>query len=140
MARLELYSVRDGIVPEKSGLNWGFSSGHVCRDDAYVAITHDFILNNPDFFPPAGSAIKVIWDDGVEMECLVEATQKIDEITYPKQLSSAKDKSVFGEYIRGRMGIALGGQIIMDDLDDYGRRDIEITKIGHRYYRIDFSV
>lgn len=140
MARLELYSVRDGIVPEKSGLNWGFSDGNVCIDDAYVAIRQDFITHNPGFFPLAGSVINVVWDDGTKMICSVEGTQNINETTYPKQLTSAYDKSVIGVYFRRRMGIPSGQRIVMRDLDTYGRRDIEIISLGNNTYTIDFSV
>lgn len=140
MARLELYSVRDGIVPEKSGLNWGFSDGHVCIDDAYVAIRQDFITHNPGFFPLAGSTINVVWDDGTNMICSVEGTQIINETIYPKQLTSANDKSVIGVYLRGRIGIPSGQRIVMEDLDNYGRRDVEISFIGNNTYTIDFRV
>ena len=139
MVKLELYSVRDGIVQEKAGLNWGFSDGHVCIDDAYVAITHAFIKKYPTFFPTTGE-IDVIWDDNTEMRCSVEGTQCVNDKTYSKQLTSADDKSVFGSYIRKRMGIPSGTKIEMKDLDKYGRRDIDVEKIGNNMYRIDFSV
>lgn len=82
---------------------------------------------------------QVIWDDDTRMICSVEGTQEIEGKLYPKQLTSADDKSLFGEYIRGRMGIPSGKKIDMDDLDAYGRRDIDIAKEGNVYY-IDFSV
>ncbi len=140
MARLELYSKRDGVVQDQAGLNWGFSNGHVCQDDAYVAITHSFIQAHPHFFPPIGSTIDVVWDDGTNMTCSVEGTQEVNGAAYPKQLTSAYDKSVFGVYMRRRMGLALGSKIRMKDLDNYGRRDIEIQSLGHNRYSIDFSV
>lgn len=140
MARLELYSRRDGNVQLQSGLNWGFSNGHVCIDDACIAITHSFINNNPGFFPLAGSTINVIWDDNTNMICSVEGTQIINGRTYPKQLTSAYDKSDIGVYLRRRMGIPSGQRIVMVDLDNYGRRDVEITFIGDDTYTIDFSV
>ena len=140
MARLDLYSKRDGNVQQQGGLNWGFSDGHVCIDDAYEAITHDFILNHPNFFPAAGSVINVIWDDQAIMLCSVEGTQKINGIIYPKQLTSAYDKSIFGAYIRNRMGIPSGKRIQMSDLDHYGRRDIEIIKLPNNTYYFDFHV
>lgn len=140
MARLELYSKRDGHVQMQGGLNWGFSDGHVCKDDAYIAITKSFIKNNPNFFPAAGSIINVKWDDGKSMLCSVEGTQKVEGKIYPKQLTSAYDKSIFGEYIRLRMGLSLGTRITMDDLDSYGRRDIEIQCLENNTYEIDFSV
>ena len=139
MLKLELYSVRDGIVQKQAGLNWGFSNGHVSRDDAYVAITHSFIKNNPDFFPNSGE-IDVIWDDNTKMKCSVEGTQTVNSTVYSKQLTSANVKSIFGSYIRKRMGIPSGTRIDMSDLDNYGRRDIGIEKIGNNLYRIDFSV
>lgn len=140
MPRLELYSKRDGCVQRQGGLNWGFSNGHVCVDDAYIAITHDFIRKNPNFFPAVGSVINVIWDDGTKMSCSVEGTQEIDDRVYPKQLTSAYDKSIFGVYIRKRMGVVSGKVITMDDLDAYGRRDIEILRVENDVYEIDFSV
>ncbi|WP_313075346.1 restriction endonuclease PLD domain-containing protein [Lacrimispora sp.] len=140
MARLELYSRRDGIVQKQSGLNWGFSNGNVCIDDACIAITNSFIINNPGFFPLAERTINVLWDDNTEMSCSIEGTQIINETTYPKQLTSASDKSVIGVYLRRRMGIPSGQEIVMADLDNYGRRDVEIISIGNNKYTIDFSV
>lgn len=141
MEKLQLYSIRDGNVQNQGGLNWGFSDGHVCTNDAYVAITSSFIKKNPDFFPSSegNRTFQVIWDDGTQMICSVEGTQEIEGKLYPKQLTSADDKSLFGEYIRGRMGIPSGQKIDMSDLETYGRRDIDIAKKGNVYY-IDFSV
>lgn len=51
MPNLELYGVRDNKVQNQSGLNWGFSSGHVNPSDAYIALTKRFILNNINFSP-----------------------------------------------------------------------------------------
>lgn len=141
MPKLELYSKRDGVVQSQGGLNWGFSDGHVCIDDAYIAITTSFIRDYPDFFPGVGDVINVIWDDGVRMECMVEGTQEIDHITYPKQLSSAWDKSEIGVYLRRRLGVASGVRVTMDDLDRYGRRYVEITRDNRmNVYYMDFSV
>ncbi|MGM9979059.1 MAG: hypothetical protein ACI33J_09700 [Clostridium sp.] len=140
MPILELYSKRDGIVQKKAGLNWGFSDGHVCIDDAYIAITTNFIKNNPDFFPPSGTTINVIWDDGTKMLCMVEGTQVIYNQIFPKQLSSAYDKSIIGLYLRKRLGIPSGTQVRMEHLNNYGRNYIEILKIGQNTYKIDFHV
>ena len=140
MAKMQLYSLRDGIVQRQGGVNWGFSDGHVCENDAYVAITKRFIEENPDFFPEPGSTINAVWDDGTRMVCSVEGTQYVLGKIYPKQLTSAYDKSVFGTYIRKRTGLPSGYRIKLEDLDTYGRRDIDIQYIGNNTYTIDFSV
>jgi len=140
MARLKLYSEKNGNVQQQGGLNWGFSAGNVCENDAYVAIPKGFIEKNPDFFPTKSSRIDVEWDDGTHMVCSVEGTQDVQGKKYPKQLTSADDKSVFGEYIRKRMGVSSGEKVTMDDLNKYGRKDIEITKQGDNKYKIDFGV
>ena len=69
MPILELYSKRDGIVQKKGGLNWGFSDGHVCIDDAYIAITTNFIKNNPGFFPPLEQLLMLF--GMMELKCFV---------------------------------------------------------------------
>ncbi|WP_455543526.1 hypothetical protein [Intestinibacter sp.] len=140
MPYLELYSVRDGVVPEKSGLNWCFANANVCNADAYIALTVNFFRNNPNFFTAQGSRIITLWDDGARIECLLEATQTIGNQIYPKQISSYNDKSILGEYLRRRLNVSNTHVITMDDLDDYGRRDVEVSRNYDGTYYFDFSV
>lgn len=140
MPDLELYSVRDQIVQQQSGLNWGFSNGDSSLGDAYIALTKSFFTNNPDFFPVHGSEIRTYWDDGTEIVCLLEGTQSISNVKYPKQISSVGRKSILGRYLRGRLGVSDSHRINMDDLTNYGRNNVTVTKISNDEYSFDFSV
>ncbi|GAS83754.1 restriction endonuclease PLD domain-containing protein [Paenibacillus amylolyticus] len=140
MPDLELYSVRDGIVQQQAGLNWGFSDGHVCLPDAYIALTNRFFKTHPTFFPSHGSTIITTWDDGIIIECSLEGTQNISGRTYPKQISSARDKSALGCYLRGRIGVSNTTRITMNDLNNYGRNTVSVSHSGGNNYNFDFSV
>lgn len=138
MPRLELYSVKNGNVQEKGGLNWGFANAHVTTQDAYIALTTSFLANYPGFFPPHGSLIEVEWDDGELMTCLLEGTQGPNG-NLPKQISSYADKSVLGSYLRTRLGVAPNHLITMQDLHQYGRDYIDVEYLGGNRYSFDFS-
>lgn len=140
MIEIELYSKRDGVVQPQGGLNWGFSYGNVCTADAYIALTTEFFRNNPNFFPTHGNIINVTWDDSTMMELLLEGTQAINGLIYPKNLSSVGDKSVLGGYIRDRMGISLNHQITMRDLNNYGRNTVSVERISEYEFIFDIHV
>ena len=141
MPKLELYSVRDGEVPKQSGLNWGFANAHVKSEDAYIALTTTFFKNYPDFFPLGGNIINVVWDDGTKMYCLLEATQSINGVIYPKQISSYNRKSELGHYIRQRINVGANHIITLEDLNNYGRNYIDVSCIKrHKEYYFDFHV
>lgn len=141
MPRLELYSVRDGEVPKQSGLNWCFANAHVKPEDAYIALTTEFFKNNHGFFPTVGSIINVEWDDGVKMYCLLEGTQSINDIVFPKQISSYNCKAELGHYIRQRIGVTANHVITLNDLNDYGRNYIDVTCLTpNRDYYFDFHI
>ena len=139
MPDLELYSVKDGCVPTKSGLNWGFSNGHVSTEDAYIALTVNFFRHNQGFFPSQGNTITTKWDDGQIIECLLEGTQEINGVIFPKQISSFNDKSILGSYLRRRLNVSSMHIITMDDLDSYGRNYISVSNLGNNRYYFDFS-
>lgn len=139
MPNLELYSVKYGCVQEQAGLNWCFSDGHVSTEDAYIAITVGFIRTNPSFFPQQGEEIVTRWDDGTVITCLLEGTQTINGQVYPKQISSSGNKSILGSYIRGRLGVSRTHRITMQDLNDYGRDYVTVTRAQNGIYEFDFS-
>lgn len=140
MPNLELYSVRDGCVQQQAGLNWCFSVGHVSTEDAYIALTTDFFRQNPNFFPGHGSVIDTIWDDGVRITCSLEGTQIINGQVYPKQISSSGNKSILGSYLRRRLGVSSTHHITMQDLSNYGRDYITVTRSQNGDYEFDFSI
>jgi hypothetical protein len=140
LPNLELYSVRDGIVQQQAGLNWGFSNGHVSLADAYIALTQRFFNTNPNFFPQQGSTILTEWDDGQIIYCSLEGTQDISGVIYPKQISSVNDKSVLGNYLRQRIGVSSTQRITMADLNSYGRIDVSVSHRSGNHYHFDFHV
>lgn len=147
------------LVPKKSGLNWGLSSGHVSEGDAYIRITVNDIKAYPDLFPPKkyfgvenpassgrknreNDEVELIWDDGEKMIGLFEGQQSkpFNGLMYPKQLSTSPQKSILGKYLRKRLGVDLDHTITKADLKRYGRDYIDISLIGEGIYYMDFSV
>lgn len=148
---------RDGEVQNFAGLNWGQNpNNHTTPNDAYIPIRTSHIRECPNLFQPKqmnpllldsrgrmqrhNDSIEIIWDDGVTMEGLFEGSQPVDNIIYPKQISSFPSKSQLGEYIRERIGVPLGQPVRKHHLERYGRLDIDISLLGDGVYKFDFSV
>lgn len=156
---LILYEPKTGKVQEKSALNWGFSKGHVYKDDAYIRISKEDIKLYPKLFLPKvfnpeeghrsrryDETVELIWDDGTIMECLFEGTQKYNNEEYPKQIASVGKKRILGEYIRKRLGKNLvsdakldNERITREDLENYGRTSISLNLISPGVYSANFS-
>lgn len=147
----------NGEVQNAAGLNWGQNPrNHTTPNDAYIAIRTRYIRDFPNLFQPKqinpmhidnrgrmqrhNDSVEIIWDDGLTMEGLLEGSQPIDEITYPKQISSFPSKAQLGEYIRTRIGVPLGQPVRRHHLERYGRTDIRISLLGDGVYKFDFSV
>lgn len=158
-----------GDVPMASGLNWGFSDAQPLPNDAYFPIPADLVRNNPLLFPPknidGNECVDAIWDDGVEMQILLEGTQEIDGKKYPKNIASYKNKKILGVYLRKRIGDKLKKNLVLEEstkeelvrnvaidknkyfdkiinknmLEEYGRNSINIKLIGDGLYYFDFS-
>ena len=141
MPRVNLYSGKTKEVQKKGGLNWGLSNGNVCKSDAYIALNKVFFRQYPSFFPPQGNTITVLWDEGTLMTCLLEGTQKVNGLLYPKQLSTYNDKSILGVYLRNRLGVSESHLITRNDLRNYGREHVDIEYDQEmEFYRFDFSI
>lgn len=154
------FLANNGLVPTKSGLNWGCSGGHVSEGDAYIRITLEYIRMFPKMFPPKkyvdgienpnstgrknreNDEIELIWDDGTVMVGLLEGQiyNKEDGMVYPKQLSTSPHKSILGKYLRNRIGVDINHIITKSDLKRYGRDHIDISLISEGIYFMDFSV
>lgn len=158
-----------GEVHMCGGLNWGFSDAQPLPNDAYIPIPSDLIRNNPLLFPPKNEEgneyVDAVWDDGTQMQLLLEGTQIIDNIKYPKQIASFKNKKVLGIYLRKRIGKKIGEDLVLTELtkedlvknvsrnpqiyikkiitkqmlDKYGRNSINIKLLGEASYYLDFS-
>lgn len=148
---------RNGEVQNAAGLNWGQNpNNHTTPNDAYIPIRTTHIRDFPNLFPPKqlnpleidgrgrmqrhNDSIEIIWDDGLTMEGLLEGSQPVEGVIYPKQISSFPIKAELGEYIRNRIGVPLGQPVRKHHLESYGRTDIEVSLIGDGVYRFDFSV
>lgn len=147
---------RKGIVPKSSGLNWGLSSGHTADGDAYIKISKSDIVKKSSIFPPkqligtrtkeggkpnrVNDAVEFIWDDGEIMEGLLEGTQEVDGVPYPKQICSSPKKNILGLYLRKRLGVDTTTLITTADLERYGRTTIDISLQSEGVYYLDFSV
>ena len=148
---------RNGEVQNAAGLNWGQNpNNHTTPNDAYIPIRTTHIRDFPNLFPPKqlnpleidgrgrmqrhNDSIEIIWDDGLTMEGLLEGSQPVEGVIYPKQISSFPIKAELGEYIRNRIGVPLGQPVRKHHLERYGRTDIEVSLIGDGVYRFDFSV
>jgi len=147
---------RGDILYSASGLNWGQGNGHVAPNDAYIAIKKDYIRQYPNLFPQKqdfttmtniggrqnrhNDIVEIIWDDGMIMDGLFEGSQDENGLKYPKQISSFPKKSFMGEYLRHRLGVPSGQPVTIDDLQRYGRTDIDISLQDEGIYYFDFSV
>jgi len=146
----------NGQVPQKSGLNWGLSDGHTAKGDAYIKISKLDLRSSPQLFPPKqleearvteggkkgrqNDAVEFMWDDGTVMEGLLEATQFIDDVAFPKHICSSPRKNILGTYLRQRLGVDINHLITVEDLHRYGRTTIDISLQGEGIYYLDFSV
>lgn len=158
---------RGKYVPTGSGLNWGLSYGHTAIGDAYIKIPIEVERNYPKFFNECdldymkthktdrkkirySEPVEFIWDDGTVMNISLEGTQDVNGVLYPKQLSSYSSltrnelgysaKSILGRYLRKRMGVSINHRITYQDLLDYGRTNVAISKISDGVYSADFNV
>lgn len=107
-----------GQVHAAAGLNWGYTSGKPSIEHAYIKIDKKNIEKYPELFPtkPKGEKkpIEVIWDDGTTMLLSLEGNgEKVEDgIFYPKQVSTYKNKSKIGIYLRKRIGKKIGKNLI----------------------------
>ena len=141
--RLYFDSPRRPSLPTRSGLNWGNANAHVNTEDAYIPIRQKNISEHQTIFPIVNQGqaiINVTWDDGQTMICSFEGTQVFNGVTYPKQISSYNDKSVLGRYLRARIGVTAKAIITDENLNQYGRNHVDITKNDDGTFFFDFSV
>jgi len=150
-----------GNIQNASGLNWGYEkNGQKSKkrkaDDACLVIRQEHLENYPNLFPPIqdyspiiikgarsqrkNDKVEIIWDDKTIMDGLLEGSQKRNTIKYPKNFSSSPQKDIIGKYIKKRLGVAFGEKVKKEDLEKYGRTDIDISLLDEGIYYFDFSV
>jgi hypothetical protein len=120
-----------GKLPARSGLNWGQRPEYNREpNQAYIRVPSE--VAKTDFFPPKGEHFTVVTDDGKVLVC----TRAQDNA---KAIETPHNNSLIGVYFRGRLGLASGQLITVDDLKRYGRTNVTFTKIDDETYRMDFS-
>ena len=157
VCRMTLLDPGTGEVQPRTGLNWGQAvTSNVNPDDASIPIRVPYIRTYPEIFPKKqefpsltkgegrpqrnNDPVDILWDDGVTMKGLMEGSQPIDGIRYPKQFCSFPQKKDLGIYIRNRVGVPLGTPVTRVQLDAYGRTHIDVSLIGEGIYSFDFSL
>lgn len=123
-------SLLDNQGDPQYGLNWGQRIGRE-PNQAYLQLPKD--IYRSDFFPKKPTHFNVKTDDGQTM--VFTRAQKTDEGT---ALQTPEDNSLFGRYLRERMGIPLGKEITKEAILKYGCTEITFFKVGNEYY-MDFS-
>lgn len=121
---------REGNVGKKSGLNWGQRNKRN-RNEAYIPLTSKIAKSG--FFPLDKKHFMAKTDDGHNLILRVEQAGN-------KAITTPMSNALLGEYFRGRLGLANGSYISMQDLIAYGRTDVTFFKIDDEEYYMDFSV
>ena len=149
---------RKGETQNAHGINWGLGRGHTTPDDGCMPVRADHIRKHPLLFPEKQEIphsenalgnprrhndwIDIIWDDGVRMTGLLEGVGNVGgrDAKYPKQMTSSPAKSVFGKYVRNRIGVGSGIKVEREDFERYGRTHIDVSLLSPDVYYLDFSV
>ncbi|MCY4655441.1 MAG: NgoFVII family restriction endonuclease [Gammaproteobacteria bacterium] len=123
---------RQGHVNERSGLNWGQRPEENRNpNQAYLPIPSS--IAKRQFFPPRTVRFTVLTDD---QKSFVAVTAQDND----KAIHTPEGNHILGEYFRARLGIPLGAPITKEDLERYGRTDVEFCKLDDETYVMDFSV
>jgi HKD family nuclease len=128
-----LYSTKTGEVQNHAGLNWGHRDNYKRElNQAYIQLPPH--VYKSDFFPPAPQSFTVVTDDNKTFLC-----HRAEKSKEGQTLHTPHNNSFLGEYFRNRLGLANGTFVTKQDLERYGRTDVEFYKIGDEYY-MDFHV
>lgn len=123
---------RQGRLPQRSGLNWG-QRPEAGREPNQAYIRLPVSLARTDFFPPRFEHFTIITDDERTLIC-VRAQD------YGKAIHTPDSNSRMGLYFRNRLGLPEGSLVNLEDMQRYGRTDVDFYKIDEETYYMDFSV
>ena len=116
-----------GQIHKRAGLNWGQRKGRE-PNQAYIPVN-----GVKNFFPEKGDYFTIRTDDGETLQC-VRAQDGA------KAIETYGDNSLLGKYFRKRLGVKKGAFVKIEDLDNYGRKDVTFYKIDDENFFMDFSV
>ena len=123
---------RAGVVPTRSGLNWGQRYGRN-PNQAYIQLGAE--IGRSDFFPTRPEQFTVVTDDNLSF--IAVRAQKSDA---GDAIETPEGNHILGAYLRARIGVRSGAPVAKRDLENYGRTDITFCKIEDDTYSMDFSV
>ena len=126
--RLSLLT-KKGDMHTRAGLNWGQRHGHN-PNQAYIPLPIEYAHSG--FFPLEKRQFSVMTDDNKNLILRVEQDND-------KAITTPLNNSHIGEYFRNRLGLANGAYVTKQDLLNYGRTDVEFTKIDDEQYFMNFS-
>jgi len=124
---------RDGELPPRSGMNWGYERygrKAYTGNETEIRIRKD--ATKEGFLPEKAHTFTLVTDDGKSFDCRVQQDNR-------KGVASTNN-SIFGEYIRKRLGVELGEKVATADLVRYGRTDFVLKKLDEETFLFDFSV
>ncbi|WZU00787.1 NgoFVII family restriction endonuclease [Erysipelothrix sp. D19-032] len=104
------HTTTSGNVHVGGGLNWGYNNGTTKLLSAYIPFNvNEYRLWTATFGPlPINNLIDVEWDDGTKMRLRFQVKRN----GLPKQLSTPGDNTILGEYLRKRIGLKIGQNLI----------------------------
>lgn len=128
---LPLYSTRNGLVPERSGLNqWNANGRKRSLDEVYIPIPIQIHQNFPNFFPSQDVPFDLITPDGKILNAKVCQENSKALMTNP---NSALANWLLRQLLNLREGeIATKERLELMDCDS-----VMITKIGENQYKIN---
>lgn len=127
--KLSLLTKRTRETHKKAGLNWGQRQERNNKDEAYIPVPQKIAKSG--FFPEQNKYFTVHTDDNINFEML--------RVQQGGKALHTPNNAFIGKYFRKRMGVASGEFVKTTDLDEYGRKDVEFTKIDDGIYFMDFS-
>lgn len=129
---VDLSFLSRGIVPERSGLNWGQRPEAKRRpNEAYIPVPQTVAQSR--FFPKRAVQFTVLTDDNFSF--IGTVAQDND-----KAIHSTEDNEIIGKYFRKRLEVESGERVVKEDLDRYGRTDVRFWKIDDETFYLDFSI
>ena len=125
---IQARGINKGEVPQRSSLNWGQRDNRN-PNQAYIPVPTEIARSG--FFPPRGERFTVLTDDNQSLVMVV--AQDND-----KALQTPEDNSIIGLYFRNRMGLDSGSLVTAENLQKYGRTDVEFYKVDQETYFMNF--
>lgn len=136
---LPLYSVRHGIVPEKSGLNqWNAGGRKRDEDEVYIPVPIYINKNYPTFFPERDNNFTLLLPDGTALSAKICQDNN-------KALMSNPNKALGHWILRKLLKKKPGELVTMDDLNRFGFDSVcvenlhSVNEKGEKLYRISFA-